>query len=256
MFQHPAASAFRAPVHVAPLSLASCVAYFDMLTVASYTVDTGPAPDEVTSITNRVSSVAMNTHAGDYPEYEAAGLNGRPCMRGNVAATRGLISTEAAVVAPFIGEDRPWSMIVVWEPAGVEASSQYYWGVGNSATSAYYGSRQSGGGSPEYRDEIRSDAAQEVSQGADQPVVVPQVLCLRNTGTAMSRHRNLDQTYAGAASNIGTVTVDRFGLFCLPNAGLGSHSACRVGAYLLFNECLSEANRAGITVHLMRLWGL
>jgi hypothetical protein len=243
-----------------PTQVTGCVAWFDMQDAASYTITAG-SPQTITSLTNKVSSVAWNTAATNFPEYEAAGINSLPSLRGGVATPRGLISTEAAVVAVVAGTDLPHTIIMVTKPTAVTSTGYRQtlaWGNSGVATNrALYVGRQ--GATGRWRHEMIDDAA--LNRAATRSVDVTataQVVTFRTTGIASSIFVNSEATPDPNAGsfNGGVITPNRAALFCVPDSVPDTFSDDRVGELLIYNRELTNYERANVEASLATKWAL
>ncbi len=94
-----------------PLTDTDLKVYRDLLVTSSYTITAG-APSTVTSINNILTGVAGTEASGTAPEYEATGLNGHPCVKGN-ASTRKMLFTESVGPTLMSGDDARFSWLLV-----------------------------------------------------------------------------------------------------------------------------------------------
>ncbi len=237
------------------LMIGGCFLYLDMLRPDTYTVTGGTT---VTSLNNRVSGTAWNTSVTAFPLYDGTGLNGRPCMVGDGA--RGLLSTEALVVAALTGADKPHTIFLVTEPvtlapAGYRASIA--WANSGVANRVAYMGRQ--GGTGRYRHELLDDAASNAAVTRSVDVALsPQIVCYRTTGTASSIFVGTEATPDpnGGALNRGTITPDRVALFCIPDSAPDTFSSDKIGAVLGYDRELSNLQTRAVINTLRAQWGL
>jgi hypothetical protein len=239
-----------------PSDIPGCVLWLDMLENGSYIVASGGSPT-VTSITNLISRVRW-TESVNPPLYEAAGLSGKPCMKGDGVASR-LLSTEPGVVAAFTGNDRPQTIMVVTQPV-TAAGYIVSMGAGNSGVvnnSAPYGGRKATSGV--LRFERNSDAGAGVAgDRVAATTLVPQVVTYHTPGTTASIYVNNETTPDpnGVPFSIGQITPDRCALFCYPDANVACFSPDRIGTVLVFNTALSDPYRKMVTAWLMARWNI
>jgi hypothetical protein len=238
------------PDPFSPTDITGLVAHFDLQDTDSYTVATG-SPDTVTSLTNKASSVAW-TEATNPPEYEASGLNGYPCIKGN-ASDMHITSTEAAVWGAVDGEDAPFSIYGVIQPSS-----------GTSTLEAWFGIANSGDATPVLRFEADADETEfrriDDVAGSGQilmsgPTTAPQVLSFLCTGAQLRGYRNTSVATT-QASDIGAITLDRASLLRVPFPTPARYSGARVGEVLLYSGSHTETQRLYVSRYLMSKWGI
>lgn len=241
-----------------PLEIPSCVLWLDALEASSYVVTPG-SPSVVTSIGNLVSGVKW-TESSNPPEFEAAGLNGRPCLKGDGSARR-LISTDPAVVSAFSGVNRALTIVMATQPiSAAPASYMSSFAAANSGVAvngASFGGRKVTNG--RFRLERNSDAG--VSIAVDRsvdPALVPQIVTYLTPGATGSIFVNNESTPNPNADNLsnGQVTPNRCALFCYPDSVPDSFSSDRIGAVLVFNTALDAGTRQSVVSWMMGRWGI
>jgi hypothetical protein len=238
-----------------PTTVAGLVLDFNLQDVASYTVTGG---NTVTSITNTVSGVAASEPTNP-PAYEATGLNGFPCMKGNGTTSR-LIWTEAAVSGAgglaSVGELVLFS-VVKWDASALSAliatarsdsdgtTSFRAFGRGATAIHSLFERTAAGALNTESGGTIQTSAAE--------------VVCHRLSGGVWSLYVN------GAlvtADTHGTAAVAhaslRCSLFCKADLTPDSFSDARLGRQLVYGSASALTMRqiVGITKFLKAQWGI
>lgn len=236
-----------------PLSEGGGVAWFDMLDPTAYTESGG----NVTALRNKVSSVSWS--AVSSCPYEAAGLNGHPCLH-PTTISHYFLSTEAAVVSavdcPTTG--KPYTLYWVDIPDSTTSGGVIV-GAGNSgvasASTRTWGRRV---GVSQY----------EYAQTAPHPV-----LTVRSTG-AVSASLNVcawhgsgvgvKMSLNNAADDPNNTTLDtgyvpgtgpnRVALFCRPDSTPDTPIATRIGEILLFNVEHDAAARGRVYDYLLARW--
>lgn len=236
-----------------PTVLPNCRGWFDMLEPGSF----GTVSGTVNSITNKVSGTALATAATAFPLFEKDGLNGRPCMRGDGA--RGIMGTEAALIAPFAGTDPPFTLFYVYEnfapttlvtavalgQAGAGSTGSYLFGTHSFGDGRYLAFRQDD-----------ADASNNEISG-EFATADPQVVTWVCRGPEVIRRTNGRIYTVGLGSfDVGAITPDRFGLFVRPDADPDLFLVGRIGCVIVYSGALSDYAAGGIENALMRRWGL
>jgi hypothetical protein len=231
--------------------------WLDMMALDSYETSAGT----VTSIRNLVSGVAISTAATNLPLFEPVGCNGRPCMRGGIGTPRGLIGTEAAVVAVAAGTDLPQTIMMVTQPSSAAPAGyqeNFAWAnSGIAVNNAQYAGRAITTG--RFRYEVVDDAAANVAVTRTAAVTtVPQVVCFRTSGIAGSIFVNREgiANPNGGALNVGAITPNRFALFCVPDSSPDTFSDDTLAELLVFSGFVGDGVRVKLTEYLMAKWGI
>lgn len=237
-----------------PLSEGGGVAWFDMLDPTAYTEATGV----VTALRNKVSSVSWAA-ASSCP-FEAAGLNGHPCLH-PVDITDYFLSTEAAVVGaldcPTTG--KPYTIYIVEIPDTATGGGVVV-GAGNSGVAS--GSTRTWGrrvGVSQY----------EYVQTAPHPVLTVRSTGAVSTGlNVMAWHGpgvGVKASLNNAADDPNNTTLDsgyvpgtgpnRVALFCRPDSSPDSpNTGSKVGEILVFNVEHDAAARGRVYNYLNTRW--
>ena len=240
----------------APHLISSLRCWIDMLETASFTTSGG----EVTSIINKATGVTWNTAATDFPLFTAGGLNGHDCMTGNVAAGRGLISTDAALVSAFTGTDAACTVIAVVSSDLVNATEEFF-AAGNSgfASNRTWRFGQTSG-SPTGKPYVGKvdDAGTNVSTASTASMgsgahIVSYVVA----GTTASIYVDSGSANpSGGSINADVTTPDRMALLCRPDNSPDGFWGGSVGTVLAFNTALSDQVRGDIEDMLAGRYGL
>ncbi len=238
-----------------PEILPGCVLHLDMQDADSYIVTPG-SPDTVRNIRNKASQVLW-TEATNPPQYEAAGLNGRPCIKGDGAARR-LLSTEAAVVAAAAGDDKPFSVYAVFQPGNVDADHMLFgWASSAHANARQLGVGQSSASNGRYSLVKLDDAAAGAENTVASPAVQPQPQVISWVGTTAAQLMlNDGPRISSGNTNFGVVTPTRAGLFCRPQSAIDRFSSARLGELIVFAGEHSEAEQRAVARYLMADWGI
>lgn len=221
---------------LSPRDIGSCVLWLDMLEVGSYTVAAG-APNTVTSITNLISGVKW-TESTNPPEFEAAGLNGRPCMKGN-GTTTGIISAESRIASAISGNDQKFMVIAAIDPLSAPGPSECILGWGNSSNTNPRGSVGQSASLVGYSiGKVDDTGVTNITIARSTPVVVKPTIVTWTVGGTGSILVDNEATAdpAGASIAVGQMTIDRAGLFCRPRPTPDFFTPARIGALLLFTS--------------------
>jgi hypothetical protein len=238
-----------------PRNVGGLVLDFNLQNVGSYTVTGG---NTVTSITNTVSAVAAS-EVTNPPAYEAAGLNGFPCMKGNGTSSR-LIWSEAAVSGAgglaSVGELVVFS-VVKWDASALSAlistarsdsdGTTSFRAFGRGATAIYSLFERTAAG------------ALNTESGGTIQTSATEVVCHRLSGGAWSLFVNGALVASDAH---GTAAVDhaslRCSLFCKADLTPDSFSDARLGRKLVYGAAsnLTVRQIIGITKFLKAQWGI
>lgn len=246
------------------LTIAGCVLALDMTRSETYTVTAG-SPDTVTSITNQVSGTAWSTSVTAFPKYEAAGVNGLPCMLGESVAlgggtNRGISSTEAAVVNAFSGEDKVFTVIAVNAPVDVTTGNKAIFAAANSGSSVEYILFRAVLSTTQRWNFQRSDGAATVNvttSASPAVAAVPQVVTWVSAGTTGSIYLNLAAANpSAAASDIGDCGPNRAAIMCLPDLTPDSFFDGRMVALYAYTSALTDADRIRLVSREMARAGI
>jgi hypothetical protein len=237
-----------------PEILPNRVLHLDMQDTDSYVVTEG-SPDTVQSIRNKASE-ALLTEATNPPEYEADGLNGYPCMKGDGSARR-LLTTSSGIVSAGSGEDKPFTIYAVMQPGNLDADQTLFsWAssADNSKKQTFVG--QSAASTGRYSlakiDDATSGAAPSSSHAVQGR---PQVVAF--SGTTVAKLMLNDgplQSLTGASFDFGTVTPSRAGIFCRAQSTIDQFSAARLGELIVYAEEHTEAVQRAVARYLGSKW--
>lgn len=236
------------------LTIPSLVAYLDMLDPSTYTVTPG-SPDTVTSILNKRSRVAWNDDAGtdNYPLYESSGLNGLPCIKGETASARRLVTTESPVVSAFGGASPNVTVIAVVEPGPDFPSDDLrVWSASDQTINndGFLLNQDSGAANWELARTGDSPSSVAVARAAG-----PQIVTAKFDGTNKSIRVNGGAPVVAATGSAVLANI-RFGLFCRADLSPDRFFGGRLGALLVFNEALSDRVREKVERKLASDWGI
>jgi hypothetical protein len=237
---------------VNPLTVAGLTLDLNMRNVGSYTVTGG---NTVTSIVNTVSAVSYDEPTLP-PGYEAAGLNGYPCLVGDGVDDR-IMSTEAAVLTALGSASVAAFYVVKWGMADAQA---WILGGARSAVDTAVGHRMFGqtvAGPGAHAVLERSGAGVSGNQIAS---VTPQtaaaeVVCHRIDGAVWTLL--LDGIKSSEASHPAqTIAPTRVGILCRPDLTPDGFAAVRCGRILLISPAPTLFVCRGISKHLKAEWGI
>jgi hypothetical protein len=216
----------------------------------------------VTAIRNMVSGSDDMAEATNPPAVSS--INGRVAMKGDGSNDK-LVSSEAAAVAPFIGTNRPVTVVIACQPDPATAQSAAIFCAGNSGIASNNTNlflRQSVAGI--WRMRRTDDAALQKNVARNDAVqFIPQVVSFITNGTHAQIYVNQDRTpqpRPGPTPNseisTGTITPNQLGILCRADSSADSFSADRVGAILVFDRALYVPDLRGIIAAMMGRWGI
>lgn len=227
--------------------------WHDMLDATSYTVLPG-APATVTSITNKKSGVFWNTPSAIYPEYEAAGISGKPCMRGNEALQRGIRSLDPGAVSTFVGEEIPWTTIALVHPADQTLDDGVLISAANSVldnrSAQHLISRQD---NDKFQTVRYDDTAAATGVVGPAVSLVPQVLSVRVTGVENTLTINNGASVTSGV-DLGMTTPNRVALFHKAENSLRAYWSGRLAEILVFAEGFTVAKAEEASLWLLAKW--
>lgn len=239
----------------------SCVAWVDMLERHSYTpVTSAPAVPTIQDIKNLISGVSW-TEATNPLIYEEAGMGGRPCMRGD-GVNRRLITTEASLITPFVGDDKPITIAVAFEPMQTVSGGSAFIGGFSSSLANVQAPMLSinGAGRAAF---TRRDDALGSSQTATVAALVqprPQVITWRFGASVNLAECWRDDEAAVVLSttmgDLGVITPNRFALCMIPDNVFvaGDASDVRIGAVVVYSSALSDADCQSLRSWMVARW--
>jgi hypothetical protein len=223
-----------------PTNKSSLVGWYDLQDPLAKVVTVG-APDTVTSLTNKKTGVAMTAAATTFPQHEATGYAGRACMRGDGVA-RSIIGTDPLVVNTFVGEDKPFTVVVACSVTNATPGQSYFCAAnsGVSTNSLVSIGRISTGINRVSRvDDIggtSSSTATPVSATGIQVVAA----AVNSLTAALYINLSAPDPAAGSFSTPGQTTPNRFAFLCRPDNGPDSFSNDRIAGALIYNEDLPD----------------
>jgi hypothetical protein len=238
-----------------PPNDSSLRAWFDMQDATSYTVTGGTT---VTSITNKKSGVPWNDSAVTFPLYEAAGINGKPCMRGNEASERGIYANENDVASIFQGDDSSFTAVALLYPATLTLDDGVWFSaadptVDNARAYLAYNLLAAGNKFSNVRYD-NTGAAESLTRSVN-TVLTPQAVSATHIGTAANLTINNDSVadYSGTM-NVGVSTPTRIGLFYSPQLNRRKYWPGRIGELLFFYEGFTAAKTEEVRLWLLARW--
>lgn len=237
-----------------PTRIAGCVAWYDML--ETYTESGG----NVTAIRNMVSGSDDMAEATNPPALDLAGLNGRPCMVPNGTSSL-LISTEAAVVAPFIGTQTEFTITTVFRiRTHVIGPGTTLFGAASSAVAtnrSFVFGRETA--STQFVVRRRADNGANTAGFIPTGVVsyprVVTAIIRSNTFAFVVNGRSLTPNVADL-SPTGALTPDRVGFFCRPSSTPSLFEDSPTGAAIIHAGALDIGSVRGLHTALMGRWGI
>ena len=241
-----------------PTRIPGCVAWLDCQ-------ETLTQAGTVTSIRNMASGVDW-TEASNPPTYDAAGINGKPCMIGN-ATNMLIMSTETAVVNAFVGVNREFTILAVIQPTAVTVAQPYsIFGAGKTVAETA-GSLFFTRSAPNGR--LRAVANDDANLALSWPAAgevstvlqLPQIAVMRTVAGRV----NVFNSHAGVSPvgsiadgpfSAGQFTPDRVGLLCHPDATPDSLSGDKLGCLICYSRAITIQQTLGVMAALRGRWGL
>jgi hypothetical protein len=234
---------------------ANKLADISMLDASAYTVVT----TSVSQVTNRVSSVSW-AEATNRPDYEAAGLNSRPCMLFNGTSHR-IITTESALFATLTN-NAAYTLYVVAKHSAT-ARLEYPVSCGNSTSSVSHAKNWGTAVGTRWRARhVNSagtvfDALGTVASNTNANIFAWSSDGAGGGATATTLY--LNGTIAGgfpATQDTAALTPDRFGLGCRSGNAPTDFFSGRLGAVLLYSGQHSAPTQLAVARYLGNLWGI
>jgi hypothetical protein len=233
------------------------VLHLDMADVSSYSVSPG-TPDKVSEAINKATFNLSDTFTGggNEPEYEANGMNGLPCMRGNGTNMR-LISTEAEILTAFGGVDHPFTAVWVVEALSPDALA-FFGGAANSGSAngvVAFGTTATGSGRYAAA-RIEDGGTPAFVAGSVDIVSDPALLVYVFDGFTLSLYVNGSETAHSSGSFFfeDPTTPNRFGLFCRAGNSPDGFISARISEVRVYDNAISAADRAVLSEVLLSKW--
>ncbi len=249
------AQAPPAPPPFSPPDLGNLLGWFDLQDPASYTLNGGGTG--ITEILNKVSAQAFDTPVNDTP-YEAAGLNGHPCLHPSGVVGDRVQAAEAALYTPFANTPAAITvcMYLSFDVADPASTLNYVLSVCNSASnngSHSFGQSNTGAGQFIYRTVNDAGTAVATQSAASTPSTSGQVSIWTLSAGSVSHFLNGGAADpAGAANSPGATTVSRISLFCKGDSTPDSPDACRAGEILVYDRVLDATDQAKVVTYFQR----
>lgn len=242
-----------------PASEGGALIHFDMLDPTAYTLNGGSTG--VTQIKNKISNVQWLFNQGADCPYEAAGINGHPCLHPTLV-THASISTEAAVVSALDCPNtaKPYTLIYVALPDSTTTGVATF-GVGNSGVSSA-STRVWGQRAAQTQYEYAQTTPATVGSGRTTAGTVSaslNYLAWVSPGTTLTCYLNnsalaITESTAGAVNPAYTPGTgpNRAALFCRPDIAPDSPAIQRFGELWLFDKALDAAALTRVYNYLTR----
>ncbi len=223
----------------------------------------GAAVDEtrIAGMINRASGVTWSQPAANN-QPGITTMNGRTAIR--AFSTSWILSTEAAVVAAFSGEDKPHTLILA-NKLQVVSSLAMFFSAGNSAQATdyehYFGQTSTGGGR---LSTVIADNATTSTGAAGNNLVLPDIVNphVLEWYTNIAGQTIFFQIDGGAPSpnganfNVGVVTTDRVVYLARARSVVSSPASGLVGRFSFLSRALSAAERSYVRVGLGNQWAI
>lgn len=241
-----------------PASEGGALLHFDMLDPTAYTLNGGSTG--VTQIKNKISNVQWLFNGGADCPYEAAGLNGHPCLHPTLITHRS-ISSEAAVIAALDCPTtaKPHTLVYVVVPDSTTVGGAVL-GVGNSAVSSAstrtWGQRTTGG---QYEYAQTTPAVAGTGRSAASSVTAGlSIVAWSSPGATLALKKNdvtqaltvavsVDPSYTGTGPN-------QVSLFSRPDSAPDTPCTNQFGELWLFNAELDAAALTRVYNYLNARW--
>lgn len=238
-----------------PERIAGCVAHYNMLD-GVYTDGGGT----VTAFRNMITGSDDMAEATNPPTLDLTGINGRPCFTGDGTSMQ-LISTEATVVAPFIGNMRARTALFVigGQP---DSTIRAIFAAANSGVSAARSvvyRHLTNGGVPTVSETITPDAAVTSNASFRTPQTSPRVVAIINQGPSVIILMNgarAEQQSPSLLVSPGQVTPNRVGFLCRPDSAPDQFHSISIGAGIIYDHALTVPECVGLSFALMGRWGI
>lgn len=228
----------RTPFGYDPRVDATVVGWFDSIYPNGKVITAG-SPDKVTSLTNLISGVAATEAAADAPT--ASSIFGLPAVEG--AAAKRILTTEAALLAPFNGATPTWSVMIGCVPPDDEIAG--FVGLADAALggtdSIYLGHTFTSGGRWFMTGLNESGVSASLSASSDYTDDVPHVVTYTLSAGASGTIRDGLTTVASAAVALAPFSMTRFSIIGRPDNSPDSGSSGYLFSVLVFNVDLNLA---------------
>lgn len=224
--------------------------WIDMLDPLSFNVVGG----EVVALRNKASNVVWNTPLSDFPDYEATGLNGLPCMKGN-GVDKALSTTEAAAIALVTGDDTPMTIYVVGQSELNGADETWCaWGHSAQASNRIVTVRETPTEAPRL---VKRDDAGTTNTVTASGIALgdPTVFSWATDANADYERKDGELESLGALT-AGVTSPDRFALFTTPQSTPQVYGSMRIGEIRAYAGKHTLAKRREISRELMLRWGI
>lgn len=240
-----------------PLDEGNLVAWIDVQDAAFRTLNGGGTG--ITGIRNKVSGVAWSLPVNNTP-FEAAGLNGHPCLHPTVIGDR-IQFTESAVWTPFqcTSAAKAYTFLWVVQPDLLSSSGAIF-GFGNTTTSSantqVWGQSVSTPGKFAY-----TTTTPALNIGATVSATATTTAVQRHCWHGPGDHHTFrinngapDATLNNVARSPVGMTLNQGGLFGRMDAGPDSPWAGRFGALLVYSAELGASARTRLDDFLSAQW--
>jgi hypothetical protein len=235
----------------------SCVAWIDLLEPASH----GTGSDNKTRWVKNLISGVIWEELTNPPDFEIAGMGGKPCIKGN-GSNMHITTTEPAVCAAVTGTDNAYTIMMVVQPDNPLGGDQSIVGFGHSARHPLAQSTVWLGIDPfdgqwrmfEWDDAFASAGATSNASAIAQPQVISYVC--NGTTAAIYINDQLVASMADASYDNGLNTLNMVSLLRVPGSVPSQYSSSRISAVAIFNTALPDADRLGLGNDFMRRYAI
>lgn len=253
----PRTSVQAGPQPYSPADEGGLVAWIDMLDQTyGYTLNASG----VTGVCNKATGTWWGLGTATPVPFDPLGINGRPALHstGNIAMRfQSAVGADPSVVAAMT-DSAIYTLIWV-SNFDLPDTAGCVFGAANSGFASsnrrYFGQNTTGSGRM-ISQTINSTPTTVSAIGTAQAPTSPAVHAFQSSaGTTVSNWINGDPDMAGTAQAPGTLTVDRVGLFCVPDSNPDTSMQGALGELLLFNTALSQAALDRVVAWMMVKWG-
>ena len=231
-----------------PLTIPSCIGWMDAADLSTITSSGG----SVSSVRNKANSLIPFVQAtgAKQPITGTRTINGNNTLDFNSAALMNL--TANGLAAYLTGSDKPFTVFSVCQCDTPNTTQNTVWSINSTSTNTPFHSQvyQTGNLTSSRRD----DANTIVNTSAPYIAGV-NINTIIFTGTDISSYTNTTTNYTNTAMNVGTLTLNSFGVGATTRTSdiYGFDGA--IGEVIIYSRALSASERLDVDRYFGNKWG-
>ena len=186
-----------------------------------------------------------------YPTYQGAIQNNLPMLKFD--GTDDYLSVNG-LAQHFDGADAPWTVAIAFKKV-TNVGTDALFSCGRSTSTTPF-VQISTGAATAYTVTKRDDAnvSAQVNLSGVTPNTSFHIGIFRHNGTTVDAWLDGVQRATAAASDVGTLTLDRASIGALVRSVIGDYADAYIGEFLAYNAAISDGNEASLNTYMTDKW--